>query len=596
MITFADFFSFSQRTFIQDIDNEKILKKIFICGWIATIRDHGNLVFVDIRDGTGKIQSVIDSKKITMNDNQSNIASLKTESAIGIIGTVTKRSEATINKEILHGTIEIQVEKYHIFNSAKTLPFNLQCTTPIDEELRIKYRYIDLRNQEMGNRIRKRHLALHMIRTMLHEEGFYEIETPILTKNTPEGAREFVVPSRLKPGSVFSLPQSPQLYKQLLMCGGLERYFQIARCFRDEDLRADRQFEFTQLDIEFSFVDLNMIKKIIEKILQKLFLHFLGNNISLPIQSMTYKNAFINYGSDKPDLRFEYLIHDVTEIFSKIHLSFLENAFKKNDVKAGAILIKDSMFSRSDLEEIVNTTIKNGAPGLLWLRKNADGSFDAPIAKYITAEIIQEIEKKFGKIEEGGLLFVMVGGFKQTWEHLGALRVRIGKKLTDLSDKYVFTWITDFPLLEYDEETKKWTSVHHPFTRPCNEWENIKFEEITAQSYDIVLNGIELGGGSMRIYEKELQEKIFSMLGLDKKTMDQKFGFLLEAQEYGFPQHGGIALGIDRLLMILFGADTIRDVIAFPKLSSGDPLMDSPSQIDEVFLHPYGLSKREKIK
>lgn len=575
-----------KRIFCSFLNAEHVGKKVKVEGWVNKRRDHGNLIFIDLRDGSGLIQIVFDSSNNKELNDKASL--LKSEYSICVIGEIRKRETSTINKNIKTGEIEIIAEEIIIYSSAKTLPFQLE-NNDVDEELRLKYRYLDLRKPIMHNRLVMRHKIVYEMRKFFDENGFFEIETPILTKNTPEGAREFIVPARTKPGNFFSLPQSPQLYKQLLMASGMERYFQIARCFRDEDLRADRQFEFTQLDIEMSYIKKEDIQDIIEKLFEKLFDKFLGVKIKLPIKRMFYKEAFDSYGSDKPDLRFDLKIKNLTSIFNKIEANFVKNALQNNG-QAGALLVNNK-FTRSELDNIVETAIKNGAKGLLWIRLSDDGSIDSPITKFLPENFKEEIKNIFGSFSENDTLFVMIGDYDETWTHLGRLRLNLGNKLSLIRDEYNFVWITDFPLFEYDKDSKTWNSVHHPFTRPCEGWEKKELKDITAIAYDLVLNGIELGGGSIRIHEKELQEKIFDFLGLDKNKMNDKFGFLLEAQEFGFPPHGGIAFGIDRIVMLMLNCSSIRDVIAFPKTQNGDPLMDSPSSVEDSFLKDYGLKK-----
>lgn len=573
------------------IAEENVDKKVETRGFIHRFRNHGSIIFVDLRDRTGILQVVFDP---SINKETALLAEkLKNESSVTISGTIKLRDEKTVNSEIQTGKFELLAEDLKIHNIAASLPFQINDdTTEIDEELRLKYRYLDLRKPSMHKKLAFRHKLIFEIRKFMDEEGFYEIETPILTKNTPEGAREFIVPSRIKKGSFFSLPQSPQLYKQLLMAGGMEKYFQIAKCFRDEDLRADRQFEFTQLDVEMAYAKPELIQELMEKLFKNLFKKFLNFDIELPIQKMTYDYAFKNYGSDKPDIRFDLKINDFTEIFKNINLEFIQSTIKA-DGKIGGI-ITPKRFSRSELDEFLNYITQQGGKGLLWIRKSEDGkNIESPVSKFLPLNFIEEIENKIGrKIETNETIFVMAGDYKKTWTFLGRLRIHVANFLNLINSKiYKFLWVIDFPLFEYNEEEKRWDSVHHPFTRPCDGWEDKKTSEITAVSYDMVLNGIELGGGSIRIHEKELQEKIFEFLGLDRSKMEDKFGFLLKAQELGFPPHGGIAFGIDRVAMLMSGCSSIRDIIAFPKTQKGDPLMEGPSEVSDLFLREYGIKK-----
>jgi aspartyl-tRNA synthetase len=583
--------SLSDRVFCGSVSKKNLSNIIKIFGWINRRRDHGKVIFLDVRDRTGIVQVVCDPSQNILATEIAN--QLRNESSVEIIGRVVSRDEKSINKDLKTGEIEILAEEIKILNNSTTLPFQINSNEEVDEELRLKYRYLDLRRPEMHERIALRHKIIFEMRKFFDEEGFYEIETPILTKNTPEGAREFIVPSRIKKGSFFSLPQSPQLYKQLLMASGLERYFQIAKCFRDEDLRSDRQFEFTQLDIEMSYIDEYQIQSLIERLLKKIFKVFLNIDIETPIKRIDYKTAFLKYGSDKPDLRFDMPIYDTTEIFKEINVDFIKNSINKNE-KIG-MLVAEKRFSRSELDEFLNYIKQIGGKGLLWIRRGEiENSIESPISKFLPENFFEKIEKiTEKKIEKNETLFFIIGKYNEAWNLLGKLRLHLGNKLEIIKNEYNFLWVTDFPLLEYNEDEKRWDSVHHPFTRPCDGWESKELSEVTARAYDIVLNGIELGGGSIRIHEKELQEKIFNLLGLNKEKLQEKFGFLLEAQNYGFPVHGGIALGIDRFIMLIAGCSSIRDVIAFPKTQNGDPLMAGPSSVDNFFLKDYGLKKIE---
>jgi aspartyl-tRNA synthetase len=570
------------------ISSEHVGKEVKIEGWVNRRRDHGNLIFIDVRDRSGLVQVVFDPSKNL--EAHKKAMELKNEYSICIIGVLLKRELITINKAISTGEFEIICSNLVIYNISKPLPFNLNEDLDVDEELRLQYRYLDLRRPLMHKRIADRHNIVFQMRKYFNENGFYEIETPILTKNTPEGAREFIVPSRLANGHFFALPQSPQLYKQLLMASGMERYFQIARCFRDEDLRADRQLEFTQLDIEMSFIKAEDIQDIIEGLLEILFKKFLNVEIKRPFLRMKYKDAFNLYGSDKPDLRFELKINDITDIFSFLDIDFVKKILNNNG-KFGSLLVRNKRFTRTELDNIIDYVTKNGGKGILWMRISENNKIESPISKFLPENFIDKLRMAFPNLSSEDTIFIIGGDYDEAWTHLGRLRLHFASILNLIEPGYKLLWVTDFPLLEYDKETKNWNSVHHPFTRPSDGWENQDLKDITAVAYDVVLNGIELGGGSMRIYERDLQEKIFEMIGLNKETAKKKFGFLLQAQEFGFPPHGGIALGIDRLVMLFLGCSSIRDVIAFPKTPHGDPLMNCPSEIEDQFLQDYGLKK-----
>ena len=577
-----------------EVDVKLFGKKIDLSGWVHRRRDHGGLIFIDLRDRSGVMQLVFnpdfsqDAHKIGH--------MLRSEFVVSVIGMVVERSKETINNDLPTGRWELQVENVTVLNKAGVLPFQLDEASNVDEELRLKYRYLDLRRTQMQDNFALRNNVLFLMRQFLQEHTFYEIETPILTKNTPEGAREFLVPSRIHQGSFYALPQSPQLYKQLLMASGMERYFQVARCFRDEDLRADRQPEFTQLDLEMSFIKEGDVQKIISDMLAFIWKKIFNVDLPLPIQHMTYNDAIKQYGCDKPDLRFELKINDCSQLFENTELKFLRTVLDKGG-KIGALHITDYEFTRSELDGWVAKAQKLGAKGLLWIRFK-DGAVDSPVAKFLPDNFMEQVAQAFPELSAKSTLFLMAGDYKKTWPLLGRLRLELGSAL-NLIDKdiYKFLWVTDFPLFEYDEEGKCYNAMHHPFTSPQEGWEQYEPADMKARAYDIVLNGVELGGGCIRIHDASMQDKMFDLLGLSKEQARNKFGFLLDAQDLGFPPHGGIALGIDRLIMLMTKSQSIREVIAFPKTARGiDPMMEAPTIVETDKLKDYGLKLYAKKK
>jgi aspartyl-tRNA synthetase len=578
---------YARTAYCGKITADHLEQTIDLCGWVARRRDHGGLIFIDLRDRSGIVQLVFNPD--FSQDAHKLAHSLRSEFVISIKGTVVKRTPETINKELPTGAFEVTVKELVILNKAKALPFMLDEADQVDEELRLKYRYLDLRRPEMASHLQLRNTIIFAMREFLHTRAFYEIETPILTKNTPEGAREFMVPSRIHIGQWYSLPQSPQLYKQLLMAGGMEKYYQVARCFRDEDLRADRQPEFTQLDLEMSFISEKEIQETIEELLKYVWKKGLGVDIQTPFARMTYDEAFSKYGSDKPDLRFDLKINDVTSLFEGTELKFIKTVLEKQG-KAGALHVAEYEFARSELDAMVNKAQQIGAKGLLWIRFK-DGHVDSPVAKFLPADFYDKAQALIPGLNPKSTLFLIAGPYQEAWTLLGRLRLELGSKLNIIPhDQNHFSWITDFPMFEYDAEGKRWNAMHHPFTSPQAGWEDKPTAEVKARAYDVVLNGIELGGGSIRIHDAAVQDKIFTILGLTKEQTQAKFGFLLEAQELGFPPHGGIALGLDRLIMLMTKAPSIREVIAFPKTARGiDPMMEAPSPIEPEKLREYGL-------
>ena len=569
------------------VDHTFLGKTINLSGWVHRRRDHGNLIFIDLRDRTGIMQLVFNpdfSQEV-----HKKAHALRSEFVISVTGKVIERSGETVNKDLPTGRFEMQVTDLIVENKAKALPFSIdEADFCVDEELRLKYRYLDLRRPIMQHRFALRHDIAFAMREFLNQEKFYEIETPILTKVTPEGARSFLTPSRINPGSFYALSQSPQLYKQLLMAGGLEKYYQIARCFRDEDLRADRQPEFTQLDIEMSFINEHNIQDLIERLLAHLWKKVRNTELPLPLPRMTYQHAVHTYGSDKPDTRFGLHITEVTSLFESTELKFLRTVLDQGG-KIGALHVHHD-FTRSEVDGWVPQAQKMGAKGFLWIRFK-DGEIDSPVSKFLPADFLTQLKTLIPDANEKSVIFLVAGKYKEAWTTLGRLRVAMAASLNMIPyDKFNFLWVTDFPLLEYNEEAKRWDSTHHPFTSPQEGWESCNPGDIKARAYDVVLNGVELGGGSIRIHNREMQQKVFEFLGLSDEQVEQKFGFLLEALELGFPPHGGIALGLDRFVMLLTGADSIREVIAFPKTQRGhDPMMDAPTKVDDAQLKEYSL-------
>lgn len=585
-----------KRTIECGLVNEKLLnKEITLNGWVSRRRDHGGLIFIDLRDRTGLMQVVFNPD--FSKDVHALAHDLRSEYVISVKGKVVKRSAETVNDKMPTGKWELQADNLTILNTAKNLPFAIEEDSNIDEELRLKYRYLDLRRFKMQQNLGLRSMVTFAMREFFLTHGFFEVETPVLTKNTPEGAREFLVPSRLHAGSFYAMPQSPQLYKQLLMAGGLERYFQVARCFRDEDLRADRQPEFTQLDVEMSFIDEADVRITMEKMFEHIFKKVFNIEIKLPFPALTYDQAFMGYGTDKPDLRYGMVIHDTTELFKTTELSFLKNTLEKGG-KVGAIRVQDKQFTRSELDSWVNKAQGFGSKGLLYVRWAQDGTLESPVAKFLPADFFEQAAKLFKDLKKTDTLFFIAGNYQEAWTVLGKLRCALAQELNLLNPHLLnLCWIVNWPLFEYDAETKRYNAMHHPFTQPQAGWEQQDPGQMRARAYDIVCNGYEIGGGSIRIHDTKMQQKVFDILGLTKEQTEQKFGFLLEAQEYGFPPHGGIALGIDRLIMILTGTSSIREVIAFPKTQRGyDVMMQAPTPVEGDFLKDYGIGLLPKKK
>lgn len=567
--------------FCGQVTQEHLGSQITLNGWVHRRRDHGGVTFVDLRDRSGLVQLVFDP--VINNDTATAAHALRSEYVIAVEGKVIMRSTASVNDKMATGTIEVQVSRLEILSKAIPLPFQIEDDEKISEELRLKHRYLDLRRKQMHDCLKTRHEVLFEIRSYFNENHFYEIETPILSKSTPGGARNFLVPSRLQPSTFYGLVESPQIYKQLLMVGGMERYFQIARCFRDEALRSNRQPEFTQLDIEMAFIDEVDIQTMCEGLYARLWKKFLNIDLQLPLKRYSFDDVFGRFGSDKPDMRFGLEIQEVTPVFAQLDLNFIK-ATLQNGGKAGAIVIKDHAFSRTDMDRWSNHATKElGSKGLLWFKWKEDGTPESPITKFLPADFLTQLQTCIPGLSKDDALFVVVGDYDDAWTVLGQLRLALGKEL-GLIEKNTFNlfWVTDFPMFEYDKEGKKWVARHHQFTSPQEGWENQELKDVKARAYDLVCNGEELGGGSIRIHSAEVQSKIFDLLGMPREKAEEKFKFLLDAQNLGYPPEGGVAFGIDRLVMMLSGTESIRDVIAFPKTQNGSCLMmASPSSVED---------------
>ena len=551
---------------------------VSLYGWVARKRDLGGLLFIDLRDRSGIIQLVIRPES----ECYETALSLKNEYVIKAIGKVVQREKK--NEELKTGEIEIDVTELNVINQSKELPFSLTEYTNALEDTRLKYRYLDIRRNEIKEKIITRHKIMQTIRNFLSSEDFIEVETPVLCKSTPEGARDYLVPSRVNPGKFYALPQSPQIFKQLLMVGGIERYFQIAKCFRDEDLRADRQPEFTQVDIEMSFVDENDVRALTEKLIAKVFKEIKGIDISLPLKQMKYDDAIKYYGSDKPDLRFDLIIQDVTNVFKNTEITFIKDSVLKNGV-VNAIVIPNSAthFTRKEIDKCTEFVRNLKASGLMYIKMEEELS--GSIVKNLTDTEKEELIKALD-LKKEDIAFLVVGEYKIVKNALGALRCKIAKDLNLIKkNDYKLLWVTDFPTFEYSEEEKRFVACHHPFTSPKDEDVDKLLtdkEHCYSKAYDIVINGYEAGGGSIRIHDEKIQKKMFEALELSQEDIEEKFGFFVEALQYGTPPHGGLALGLDRLTMLLTETENIRDVIAFPKTASASDLMsDCPNFVSE---------------
>jgi len=573
---------------LQGTDEGQVVQ---LCGWVKSWRDHGGLLFIDLRDRYGVTQIVFSPE---YNAALYRMAlTLRNEFVVSVKGKVGLRPQGMQNKDMLTGEIEIQAERLDILNKSKTPPFEILDEIDVHEELKLKYRYLDLRRPTNKDNLLLRSDLYKVVRDALHDQHFVEIETPYLMRSTPEGARDFLVPSRNYKGQFYALPQSPQTYKQILMVAGFDRYFQIVKCFRDEDLRKDRQPEFTQIDIEMSFVDEQDVMAVAENLMRSIYANLRGQKLADPFPRLSYDEAMRNYGSDKPDLRFDLRIQHLTNIFSNTAFNAFAEVINNKGIIAGLHLNAGDKFSRKQLDHLTEHVRKLGAKGLIWFRYK-NGQLEGPVVKFLSENEINKIIEYTGAVD-GEIILLVAGEDEKTLMVLGGLRLYLADFL-GLADKQPdsILWITDFPMLEFSEEENRYMARHHPFT--CPRPEDIgrldtEPEHVKARAYDLVLNGNEIAGGSIRIHQAELQRNVFRMLGISDEEAENKFGFLMTALEYGAPPHGGIAFGFDRLAMILAGADSIRDVIAFPKTASALSLMDgAPSRISEAQLSDLGLS------
>lgn len=574
--------------------DDKLNKTYIVNGWVDHYRDHGELVFIDLRDRSGIVQLVFDPTEAE--ETHELAKTLRREDVIGAKGFLRKRGEGLENPRIATGAYELVCTELFIFNRSKTPPFDIHADQ-VNEEARLKYRYLDLRSPKMYDNLLKRSLIVENIRSTMQENGFLEVETPLLTRSTPEGARDFLVPSRLHKGSFYALPQSPQIFKQLLMVAGIERYYQIARCFRDEDLRADRQPEFTQFDMEMSFATAEDIQSLIENMLVKILKRIYNVDIKIPFLRMSYQDAMEKYGSDRPDLRFGMEIVDVSSIVSGSDFSVFTAVTAKGGMVKCLPVPNGDKLSRKDLDELISFVGHYGAKGMAWMRVK-NGTLESNIVKYFSEDIQRRLIQTTGAEDGYTLLFIADANDKIVYDAIGNLRLEVGDRFgLRPKDKFSFLWVVEFPLLEKDTETGRWVSVHHPFTSPNPEDINLLESnpgKVRANAYDVICNGIELGGGSIRIADSETQAKIFQLLNISEAEAQEKFGFLLDALAFGAPPHGGVALGLDRMVMQFQQLDSIRDVIAFPKTQKGIcPLMDAPSQVDIQQLLDLGIQVKK---
>ena len=581
-----------------ELNKSHLDQTVTLTGWVNTNRDHGGVIFIDLRDKSGIAQVVADpdEKQAFKSADAS-----RNEYVLKVTGRIRHRPEGTVNPDLPSGEVELYATHIETLNVAEPIPFQFD-EDDIGEATRLKFRYIDLRSVKMQHNIRLRHKLTSTIRDFLNNHDFVDIETPILTKSTPEGARDYLVPSRTHPGQFFALPQSPQLFKQLLMVSGFERYYQIARCFRDEDLRADRQPEFTQLDIEMSFIDENDIIALAEELFATLFKDILDTEISLPLQQMTYDEAIRRFGSDRPDLRIDLELVDVDDLLKDVEFKVFSGPANQANGRVAALRLPQGgkSLTRQQIDQYTEYVKQFGAKGLAYIKvnqiENGTEGLQSPILKFLGDDVINEIMNRTGA-ENGDLIFFGADNHKVVSDALGNLRVKLGEDLNLIQGKWKALWVIDFPLVEYDPQAKRWVALHHPFTSPKPEHKDLLRDDpgkVLSRAYDLVLNGTEIGGGSIRIHDQDTQRKVFEMLGMDSTEADQKFGFLLNALKYGAPPHGGIAWGLDRLAAMMCDSESIRDVIAFPRTQKASCLMtDSPNTVSDAQLKELNLRLRK---
>ncbi|MBF0645872.1 aspartate--tRNA ligase [Desulfuromonas acetoxidans] len=580
-----------------DISSADIGNEVCLMGWVQRRRDHGGLIFIDLRDREGIAQLALDPDRDPEAHEKAD--KVRNEYVVAVKGTISPRPEGTVNPKMKTGEVEVEVSELRILNISKTPPFMLDDHVDVAENIRLKHRYLDLRRPALQKNMILRHKVTRTVRSYLDEQGFLEIETPVLTKSTPEGARDYLVPSRVNNGQFFALPQSPQLFKQLLMVSGYDRYCQIVKCFRDEDLRADRQPEFTQIDCEMSFVDTDDVMTIMENMIARVFKEAIGVDVVAPMARMTYAEAMDRFGVDNPDLRFGLELTELSSIVDGCGFKVFADAVKNGGMVKAINAKGCATFSRKDLDDLTDFVKIYGAKGLAWVKMTEDG-WQSPIAKFFTPEELEKINQALDA-QVGDLLMFVADSATITNEALGRLRGHLGQKLgLAKKDDYQFVWITDFPLLEWDGEAKRHVAVHHPFTAPRDEDFALLDSDpgkACAKAYDLVLNGSEIGGGSIRIHDQAIQSKMFELLGIGEEEAQEKFGFLLDALEYGAPPHGGLAFGLDRLVMILTGSDSIRDVIAFPKTQKATCLLSgAPGEVDDKQLQELSIRLRTRKK